>query len=199
MIVDDYEILTNQFESLNFSVFFDSNIVSFDQSNKLIEVCEFNNDKKFKLIYRASRDGFSADSFHSNCNFIPKTLTLIKVKDKPHIFGGYTEVTWDGNGLFKEDSNAFIFSFVNDYSRPFKLKINEKYKAVYCCIHFGPIFGLTEFQISSYSNTNMISFSNLRGATYQNQNYRFNSYEARNLLAGSYNFCTSEIEVFQVI
>ncbi len=30
------------------------------------------------------------------CDKIPKTLTIIKVKDQPHIFGGYSEVTWEG-------------------------------------------------------------------------------------------------------
>ena len=46
------------------------------------------------------------------------------VKDKPHIFGGYTEATWDGGGIYKQDPNSFIFSLVNENQRPFKIKIN---------------------------------------------------------------------------
>ena len=41
----------------------------------------------------ASRDGFDSDDFHSRCDNIGRTLTIIKVKNNPHIFGGYTEAT----------------------------------------------------------------------------------------------------------
>jgi hypothetical protein len=68
----------------------DPNIVNSDQSNQFIKLCKFYTKTEFKLHYRASRDGFSSKAFHSKCDRIPKTLSMIKVKDKPHIFGGYT-------------------------------------------------------------------------------------------------------------
>ena len=42
-------------------------------------------NKKFELLYRASRDGFKADNFHSKCDNQGQTLSLIKSK-KQKIF-----------------------------------------------------------------------------------------------------------------
>ena len=38
----------------------------------------FPNCPKFKLLYQASRDGFSTTDFHEKCDKIPNTLTIIK-------------------------------------------------------------------------------------------------------------------------
>jgi hypothetical protein len=38
----------------------------------------FNNEPEVKLIYRASRDSFAASSFHSKCDNISNTVTIIK-------------------------------------------------------------------------------------------------------------------------
>ena len=66
-------------------------------------------------------------------------------------------------------------------------------------ITFGPAFGGGhDLHISSDSNTNTKSYSKL-AHTYQHPNYQCDSAEAKSFLAGSYNFSTSEIEVFQVL
>jgi hypothetical protein len=165
----------------------------------LIKLCEFDIKKEFKLLYRASRDGFSSNAFHSKCDNFPNTLTIIKVKDQPHIFGGYTEATWEGQG-YKQDPNAFIFSLVNGDNKPIKMKANQNIQnAIKCYSSYGPTFGGGhDFCISSDSTTNAKSYSNL-GYSYQHPNYQYNSNEAKSFLAGSPNFSTSEIEVFQVI
>ena len=76
------------------------------------KLCELN------LIYRGSRDGFTAKAFHSNCDNKSPTISIIKsVKNK--IFGGYTEKTWEGNG-YKNDDKAFLFSFTNKEKYPIK-------------------------------------------------------------------------------
>jgi hypothetical protein len=51
-------------------------------------------DKKWKLQYRATRDGFSAKDFHSECDGIANTLTVIK-SEHDNIFCGFTELAWD--------------------------------------------------------------------------------------------------------
>ena len=182
---------------IGYLIIFDSNIVNFDQSIQLIKLCEFENKKEFKLLYRASRDGFSSKVFHSKCDKIPKTLTIIKVKDKPHIFGGYTEATWEGEE-YKEDPNAFIFSLVNDDNEPIKMKLYKNTKnSIWCHPLFGPTFGAGhDFYISTDSNTNTTSYSNL-GNSYHHPSYHYNTNEIRCFLAESYNFSTSEIEVYQ--
>ncbi len=71
--------------------------------------------------------------------------------------------------------------------------------AIYCAPSYGPTFGGGhDFYISPSSNVNINSYSNL-GHTYVHPNYRNGTNEAKNFLAGSYNFSTSEIEVYQVL
>jgi hypothetical protein len=192
------EFKSDLFGQLIMPIKFDSNIVNKDQLVELIKLCEFDIKTKFYLLYRATRDGFSSQAFHLKCDDIPNTLTIIKVKNKPHIFGGYTEATWDRIG-YDQDQNSFLFSLVNNDNTPIKMKINRNgQKAIYCNPSFGPIFGSGHsFYISSDSNKNKDSYSNL-GKTYQHPNYEYGSNEAQSFLAGSYNFSTSEIEVFQV-
>jgi hypothetical protein len=66
----------------------------------------------FKLIYRGSRDGYTADAFHQKCGHTANTITLIKTP-KNYIFGGYIEGNWKpasiDRGHYKK-GNAFIFS-----------------------------------------------------------------------------------------
>jgi hypothetical protein len=200
LVIDDYKI-SNEFENPNsFSSKLDSNIVDSDQSVELIKLCEFDTKTQFKLLYRASRDGFGVKDFHEKCNNILKTLTLIKVKDKPHIFGGYTEATWGGDLVYKKDPNAFIFSLVNNDNKPIKMKVNENIQyAIGCHCTYGPSFGKgKDFHISSRSNSNLNSFSKL-GHTYSHPNCIKGSNKAKSFLAGSRNFSTEEIEVYQVV
>ncbi len=65
-------------------------------------------DYKIVLLYRGTRDGFTWDSFHSKCDDHPKTV--IVVRSNNNIFGGYTSSTWNNQGGFISDSNAFLFN-----------------------------------------------------------------------------------------
>ena len=47
---------------------------------------------KWRLLFRASRDGFAAKTFHSNCDNKGPTVTIVKCEN--NIFGGFTEVSW---------------------------------------------------------------------------------------------------------
>ena len=70
--------------------------------------------------------------------------------------------------------------------------------AIQCHPTFGPIFGSSEgydLVILSDSNADQISYSNF-GHTYKHADYQFKSDKAKNILAGSFNFQTLEIEVF---
>ena len=49
---------------------------------------------KWDLCYRASRDGWSAQDFHSHCDNKGPTVVLVKANDC--IFGGYTDQDWEG-------------------------------------------------------------------------------------------------------
>ena len=46
----------------------------------------------WRLLYRASRDGFEAESFHLKCDYKGPTVTVVKSGN--FIFGGFTEAAW---------------------------------------------------------------------------------------------------------
>ena len=47
---------------------------------------------KWRVLFRASRDGFAAATFHSKCDNKGATVTIVKSGN--NIFGGFTEVSW---------------------------------------------------------------------------------------------------------
>ena len=83
-------------------LFKDSVILSSDQSltlmNWLKETRVITNDSD-KLLYRASRDGWTASNFHSCCDSKGPTVTVIKSAN--YIFGGYTDRSWDCRSYFR--------------------------------------------------------------------------------------------------
>jgi len=69
-------------------------LINISKKKDLLALCEFPVDQKWNLIYRASRDGFEASSFHSKCDDKPNTLVIIK-STNGNVFGGYTEQSWN--------------------------------------------------------------------------------------------------------
>jgi hypothetical protein len=49
---------------------------------------------KWNLCYRPSRDGWSGHDFHEHCDDKGPTVTLVKANNC--IFGGYTDLNWEG-------------------------------------------------------------------------------------------------------
>ena len=170
------------------------------QSKIVNQYCGFNASHKFNLIYRGIRDGFASEKFHFNCNGLIPTLTLLRAKKSKFIFGYFTEAPC--SSLFsprvvKTDPNGFLFSLINRDKKPFKIKIdtNQSQNAIYCDSRFGPQFGY-DIHIASNANTTKDSYSNL-SYFYKHPQYAFGTKEAKLLLAGSYYFQLSEIEVYQ--
>ncbi len=172
-----------------------SAILSISQMIELMKLCGFSVNQKWKLLYRATQDGFEASKFHLKCNYKPNTFIIIKSANGS-VFGGYTEADWAGNG-YKTDANAFIFSFINEENKTLKLKCNKPNYAIYCFIRCGPTFGEKDSDIFICTSSNSIngSHSNL-GHSYKHPEYPFKSNEAKSFLAGSFNFLISEIEVY---
>jgi hypothetical protein len=168
--------------------------------NQLTRLCKFPVSQKWELKYRASIDGFESNDFHSHCDGIANTLTVIKAKGG-NIFGGFTEKQWHSRSQFVTDSKAFIFSLVNKEEKPFKvMSSNEGKQAICCNPAFGPCFGgegsyIKDICVLSDSNFNKKSNSNL-GYGYQHPDYVRETDRAQNILAGSNNFEIEEIEIF---
>ena len=71
--------------------------------------------KKFstELLYRASKDGYTAAAFHEKCDKKGPNISFIK-SEHGLVFGGYTSLSWDSVGGYAIDySNPFIFSLTN--------------------------------------------------------------------------------------
>ena len=184
----------------------DSTIIEIELQDQLTKLCEFPVGQKWELKYRASRDGFKSTDFHSHCDGIANTLTVIKAKSG-NIFGGFTEQEWHSRGEFVADPNAFVFSLVNKEENPFKVMCSDEY-AICGNSKYGPCFGgqlktgrgrnretLEDIAVHSDSNTNKKSYCGL-GYTYKHPDYLKDTDRAYSILAGSLYFETVEIEVF---
>jgi hypothetical protein len=67
-------------------------------------------DFKLELLYSASKDGDNHSAFHSKCDGIAPTLTLIQ-SNYGKRFGGYTTLKWNSlNAFVEEIGTNFIFS-----------------------------------------------------------------------------------------
>lgn len=72
----------------------DSKILDDNLRKKFSILIEYNGTSSLNLLYRGSRDGFQASTFHSSCGNVPGTFTVIKTTGG-YIFGGYIAITWN--------------------------------------------------------------------------------------------------------
>ena len=91
---------------------------------------------------------------------------------------------------YKQSNVSFIFSLKNkDNVPPFKAPVKNHQHAIFTNLGYGPTFGGGhDLHISNDSHTNQNSYTNF-GHTYQPP-------QTKSLLAESYYFTPTEIEVF---
>ncbi len=64
----------------------------------------------FKLLYKATRDGFNSFSFHMKADQRGPTITIVRSANNDKVFGGYTSVPWtSAEYKWVRDEKAFIF------------------------------------------------------------------------------------------
>ena len=114
----------------------------------------------------------------------------------------YVETTFyvkTGNNVCKQAPGSFIFSLRNKENLPpFKAPLrNQNYNcAIYTYPAYGPIFGSGhDFYISNNAASNTYSYSNF-GSAYQPPS---GVSDRSTILAGTYNFFPSEVEVFHLV
>jgi len=138
------------------------------------------------LLYKATRDGDDAEIFHSKDDNIKNNITFIKT-NKGVRFGGYSNQSWDGINVFKEDDSAFIFSLT-------KLKtydVNIKESAIWCNSNYGPIFGGYQIDIFDRFMSKDLSKTGMKGVGYDiNEDFELNN--------GEKNFTVDELEVYEI-
>ena len=89
--------------------FKDSVILSSDQRQTLIKWLKetlTSASHNYVLLYRASRNGWTAANFHSFCDNKGPTVTV--VKNGNYIFGGYTKQSWEGGKNICNKSSYMI-------------------------------------------------------------------------------------------
>ncbi|RGB28783.1 hypothetical protein C1646_767372 [Rhizophagus diaphanus] len=96
---------------------------------------KYNIPYEFKLLYRSSRDGFNAPSFHKNCDNKGATIWVAKIQDSTLLIGGYNPLDWNGKNI----STAKL-GYVIDTS-----------SAIYCYNDCGPYMGSLSCQSSNES------------------------------------------------
>ena len=172
----------------------DSKILTKAEEFEFIEKAYKNNDEllknkifKPKLLYRASKDGDSASTFHNKCDNIKGTLTLVKTK-KGFIFGGFTNETWN-ESKYKKDDNAICFSI--DLKKIYKSKKTNY--GIFCNSGCGPVFGNYFFYI--YNNC----FSK-GGLMNDGLNVNYDGQQKENEINnGEQYFGVIEVEIFDVV
>jgi hypothetical protein len=156
--------------------------------------------KRFKLLWRGSRDGFRATEFHRRCDGHANTLTLM-LDTTGNIFGGFTPVKWESPSkvTLKSDGSlqSFIFTLKNPHSLParkFALKPECKGKAIRCDSSRGPEYGVGCLSVLDNCNINTKSYSSCLGDEYINDT----GLNGNVVLAGTAPFMVKEIEVFEI-
>jgi hypothetical protein len=152
--------------------------------------------RRFVLLWRGSRDGFTGKDFHERCDGRPNTLALMRDAGGS-LFGGFTPLAWDSGSPahWKGDDSlqTFVFTLKNPHGvteRRFALKPEEKEKAIFCDANFGPCFGADgELAVRDGGRTSDF------GHAFRNDTGR----DGRTLLAGSETFALKEIEVFEIV
>ena len=198
-----YKFVSNFFPGnekliLGDDIMYDSLILeTFEEKNTILSwLPSIHKSSKSNLLYRATRDGWTASTFHSKCNNKGSSITVIKT-DKGYVFGGYIDKAWSGSDKCIHSNEAFIFSLkCNANLPPTKMKINTNNNdnAIYDYSEYGPTFGEGyDIHIASNSNASEESYSNI-GPTYDKPDDMFDP----DFLNGQRNFEVSEIEVFQV-
>ena len=173
--------------------------------------------KTMKLLYKASRDGDLAENFHSHCDNILNTLTIVKTT-KNRKFGGFTSQSWGNNNNFndkrkkktqnnydiyynenynyyKNDNTAFIFSLDD---KKIYYQFNNIYNfnsqsSIFISKNQGPTFGKGyDLFISSGCLKNNLSFDGTP-STYDTGG------EMNTLNNGERYFTVKDYEVYELI
>eukprot|EP00347_Sterkiella_histriomuscorum_P018566 403345029 len=151
---------------------------------------------KLQLIYRGTRDGFKAKSFHQKCDNQGPTLSLIK-SEHEKVFGGFASISWQSDNTFHSDDKAFVFSLTH------KTRHKQYQNKEMAVSHFSDILMLfgnsCDIAITNDCDNNLSSYCNL-GMTYQPpEGYSLGEDKTKEYLAGSFFFKVQEIEVYKVI
>lgn len=106
-----------------------------------------------ELKFRATRDGWSPEAFHSKCDDSRRTVSLFRVYDS--VIGGFSDVPWFSEyGGYAKSSGAFLFMLKDDTGNDFQperwgTRNGHEPDAVYTDADCGPTFGSSQDDLSA--------------------------------------------------
>jgi hypothetical protein len=154
-------------------------------------------EKRFNLLWRGSRDGFSARDFHTHCDGHANTLTLIE-DTRGNSFGGFTPVKWESpdSWMYWADQSltSFLFTLKNPWNLParkFALKSEKKDEPIACNAGCGPHF--RDLSIRDRCNALPVNWTTLGFYFINDTGLAGNA-----VFTGAQYFQVKEIEVFEI-
>jgi hypothetical protein len=157
--------------------------------------------KRWTVLWRGSRDGFTAEEFHRRCDGHANTLTLI-LDTNGNVFGGFTPVEWDSSGKWKGDDSlrSFLFTLRSPHGVPprkFALKKDKKEKAIWCYSRCCAAFGDDDIGVCDNCNTNSDRYTAI-GTRYGSDTTYENDTQFEKCFSGAEEFTVNETEVFKI-
>eukprot|EP00347_Sterkiella_histriomuscorum_P005374 403356856 len=157
--------------------------------------------KQFKLLFKGSRDGFTATKFHELCDNKGPTVQFIQ-SEYGQVFGGYASIPLiSPNNDFssiQSDNDAFVFNLTKkSIHKQYRNQQNAVRQNKNCMGMFGGGVQIDrDFAICNNCDENRNSNSRL-GWTYKlPHGYEYKSAEANSYLAGKEFFKVLEYEVY---
>ena len=92
--------------------------------------------KTFVTCYDTALDGRSSSAFHSACDNLGATVTVIRMEDGTTL-GGYNSNSWSSSSNYTYSSTNFLFSISDNQKYPVK----SGYPGAYNRSNYGPTFG----------------------------------------------------------
>ncbi len=143
-----------------------SNLVNQSQSNQISEWVTESlkiSNLNLRLLFKASRDGYSAEAFKSKCERKANTVTVART-NHGKLIGGFTTIAWEtpteGSHVYEEDESETSFLFSLTYNEKYPIKHELRQFAVCNTQSLGPLFGGgSDLEIVDDCNVNYNSFS----------------------------------------
>ena len=176
-----------------------------------------NQDQKWELIYKATKDGFSSKDFHRHCDNKGGTITVVQAGTNAggNLFGGFTSQSWSSppeaisgkrsvtTSKYCYDQLAFLFTLVNaDRVHPRKFLIKEEAAdhATVHCFDCGPCFGAKGDSSVYYSSQSDIMIQSQQSLPVAfPRSYNDDTNVGRDIFLRGTNAHVNELEVYRCL
>lgn len=166
------------------------------KNRDLLQLSEWlGKDCHFKLLYKISRDGGSAEKFHELCDNKGPTVTIFYNKDN-NVYGGYLSKNWQSNGGWITDELSFLFQlYSNSEWNPDIFSLLAEEDNVYFDEDSGPTFK----DLHSFSGTiekTSDYYAMITDDLFDNDSYYIGTEDAQSIANGHNN--VTDLEVYLV-